>query len=235
MAPHVEVGIGLAQNVPEEEVERTPERCHAPGPFEQVRRHVLEEGAADALGSREDRMRPIPPGADTPDMQRQVAGAPPQLGEPGFDVEVEKPVSPQVRRKVQRQGVIPRGAQGFQAAPPIEIGPTPGQPRRKKQNRAAGRAVRRQPGRGERVSRSLPVEGDLLARLQRIRGSGNDDPGKPRRQGEKQTDGCAFFCGRRTDGWGHAGLSSCGDWRRDDGPRYTPVTKKPPAPEGTGG
>ena len=69
----------VIEDVPEEEVERPAERCDAPGPFDQVGRHVLEESACDAVGPGEDRMRPVASGAHSPDVQGQAARAPPQL------------------------------------------------------------------------------------------------------------------------------------------------------------
>ena len=159
VAADVEVGIGAAEEGPENPVEGAAPGRHPPGPLEQVRRNVFEDGGAQILFAREHRVRPITAGRHSPQVDRQSFGAFPQVTQRVFEVAVEKEPGRLAATKTRQVGgehVVAGLPQGDDPATTVEIGPAPGEPGMQQQHGAA-RLRRRGRVKGGRQNAALPA------------------------------------------------------------------------------
>src|SRR6185312_11994901 len=181
----VQEAMGGRQEGAIEHIAGPAQRRHAPRPLEEVGGDVLEEGAGHTLGPAEDGVGPVAAGADAPDVEGKAAGALVQEFERRLDVAVEEyrwRAAGAEAAEVDGQGMVAGSAQGRNAAPQIEVGPSPDQPGREEEDGAAGGALRRIPGRPERARTVTPRHLEVLEGRQPFRRVRLGNLGQPRRQ-----------------------------------------------------
>ena len=197
MLAQVEVAVGLRQAVLEQQIAGKSPGRHPPGPSDEMRRDVLEDGSADPGITAEEGMAPIAAGAHPPEKQRQILGK--HFERPQRLFEIAGTEARQCRTatadaaEVERQSVVAGRAQGRETAAAMKVGLSPGDPGMDEEDGSARDAGRRIPGGGEVACAFRALDLETRERRQLGRRVTRLHPFQAGREGPEEKAGQAFL------------------------------------------